>query len=268
MITRLAARPERSAAIADGCGSDTPVTLGQTAPTVNSQPSRASSPTPITHLMAVEFDRPRTGARRPSSSFELLSRREHEVLGELVVGKNNAEIARDLFISRETVKKHVSSILGKTGTENRVQAAVEAVRSGLFCRSFSEPRSRSCWPTPDLPVPALPGSELEHGARSAPPGGAPGPQLVDHAQHAQLGVQKHDVDGEPHEPRMHRARRPQQQAVAGGQPALPEQPLEAGQWIVGDDTALADDGHSCPVQALDHGRGQLPSDWVSELIAG
>ena len=82
--------------------------------------------------MAVEFDRPRTGARRASSPFELLSRREHEVLGELVVGKNNAEIARDLFISRETVKKHVSSILGKTGTENRVQAAVEAVRSGLF----------------------------------------------------------------------------------------------------------------------------------------
>jgi DNA-binding NarL/FixJ family response regulator len=62
---------------------------------------------------------------------DALSKREREILRELVTGKNNAQIASDLFISRETVKKHVSSIFGKMGTANRVQAAVEAVRRGL-----------------------------------------------------------------------------------------------------------------------------------------
>src|SRR4051812_21065377 len=65
------------------------------------------------------------------SEVEPLSRREHQVLRELVGGKSNAQIAQELYISRETVKKHVSSILGKTRTENRVQAAVQAVRRGL-----------------------------------------------------------------------------------------------------------------------------------------
>jgi len=64
-------------------------------------------------------------------NLETLSAREQQVLRELVGGKTNAQIAGELFISRETVKKHVSSILGKTGTENRVQAAVAAVRRGL-----------------------------------------------------------------------------------------------------------------------------------------
>jgi DNA-binding NarL/FixJ family response regulator len=63
--------------------------------------------------------------------FETLSRREQQVLRELVGGKSNAQIASELYISRETVKKHVSSILGKTHTDNRVQAAVAAVRRGL-----------------------------------------------------------------------------------------------------------------------------------------
>jgi DNA-binding NarL/FixJ family response regulator len=65
----------------------------------------------------------RSGAR--------LSGREAEVLRLLVEGKNNAEIARELFISRQTVKKHVSSILAKVQVDNRVQAAVYAVRKGI-----------------------------------------------------------------------------------------------------------------------------------------
>ena len=61
----------------------------------------------------------------------VLSSREREILRALVTGKNNSQIAKELFISRETVKTHVSNILSKLGTENRVQAAVEAVRRGL-----------------------------------------------------------------------------------------------------------------------------------------
>lgn len=58
-----------------------------------------------------------------------LSRRELEVLELMVEGRDNAEIARRLFISQATVKHHVSAILTKLGVENRVQAVVQAVRS-------------------------------------------------------------------------------------------------------------------------------------------
>jgi DNA-binding NarL/FixJ family response regulator len=60
-----------------------------------------------------------------------LSGREAQVLRLLAEGKNNVEIARELFISRQTVKKHVSSIFAKLETDNRVQAAVYAVRNGI-----------------------------------------------------------------------------------------------------------------------------------------
>jgi DNA-binding NarL/FixJ family response regulator len=60
-----------------------------------------------------------------------LSEREIEVLKLIANGKDNAEIARDLYISPKTVKNHISNILMKLQIENRIQAAVYAVRSGL-----------------------------------------------------------------------------------------------------------------------------------------
>ncbi len=60
-----------------------------------------------------------------------LSNRELDVLRLVACGKDNAEIARDLSISPKTVKNHVSSILVKLHFENRIQAAVYAVRSGI-----------------------------------------------------------------------------------------------------------------------------------------
>jgi DNA-binding NarL/FixJ family response regulator len=60
-----------------------------------------------------------------------LSDRELQVLKLIANGKDNAEIARDLFISAKTVKNHISNILLKLSIENRIQAAVYAVRSGL-----------------------------------------------------------------------------------------------------------------------------------------
>jgi DNA-binding NarL/FixJ family response regulator len=60
-----------------------------------------------------------------------LSEREVEVLKLIAIGKDNAEIARELFISPKTVKNHISNILTKLQIENRIQAAVYAVRSGL-----------------------------------------------------------------------------------------------------------------------------------------
>ena len=45
--------------------------------------------------------------------------------------KSNNEIARDLSLSPNTVANHVAGILAKLHVENRIQAAVEAVRSGI-----------------------------------------------------------------------------------------------------------------------------------------
>jgi DNA-binding NarL/FixJ family response regulator len=61
----------------------------------------------------------------------LLTPREIEVLKLLAAGKDNAEIAEELFISRRTVKNHISNILSKLHLQNRIQAAVHAVRSGI-----------------------------------------------------------------------------------------------------------------------------------------
>ena len=60
-----------------------------------------------------------------------LSDREIEVLKLIANGKDNAEIARELYISPKTVKNHISNILMKLQIQNRIQAAVYAVRSGL-----------------------------------------------------------------------------------------------------------------------------------------
>jgi DNA-binding NarL/FixJ family response regulator len=61
-----------------------------------------------------------------------LSEREIEVLRLLAEGKGNAEIAAELFISPKTVKNHIASILMKLQIENRIQAAVYAVRAGII----------------------------------------------------------------------------------------------------------------------------------------
>ena len=60
-----------------------------------------------------------------------LSDREIEVLKLIANGKDNAQIAADLHISPKTVKNHISNILMKLQIENRIQAAVYAVRSGI-----------------------------------------------------------------------------------------------------------------------------------------
>ncbi len=60
-----------------------------------------------------------------------LSEREVAVLKLLMRGAENKQIGDALFISTGTVKNHISAILEKLGVENRVQAAVCAVRAGL-----------------------------------------------------------------------------------------------------------------------------------------
>ena len=60
-----------------------------------------------------------------------LTPREIDVLKALAQGRSNREIARTLSVTEETVKSHVSSILGKTGLADRTQAAIFALKQHL-----------------------------------------------------------------------------------------------------------------------------------------
>ena len=60
-----------------------------------------------------------------------LTEREQEVLRLLVKGKSNTEIASELIVSVHTAKAHVCSILQKLCVDDRVQAAVKAIKEGL-----------------------------------------------------------------------------------------------------------------------------------------
>jgi ATP/maltotriose-dependent transcriptional regulator MalT len=80
--------------------------------------------------------RPVLRTTRPRSAVaaqaEPLSARELDVLGLLAAGKSNQQIADELVVVRDTVKKHVGHILDKLGAANRTQAVARARALGLL----------------------------------------------------------------------------------------------------------------------------------------
>ncbi|MGW3795127.1 response regulator [Micromonospora arida] len=77
----------------------------------------------------------RVRATGPASRVELtayqLTARETDVLALIGAGLNNNEIAERLYLSMSTVKTHVTNVLAKTGSRDRVRAAILAIQAGL-----------------------------------------------------------------------------------------------------------------------------------------
>ncbi|MBN2176946.1 MAG: response regulator transcription factor [Demequinaceae bacterium] len=61
-----------------------------------------------------------------------LTEREQDILRALAKGKSNQEIASSLFITQETVKSHVASVLMKLGVRDRTQAVIAAYETGFI----------------------------------------------------------------------------------------------------------------------------------------
>jgi DNA-binding NarL/FixJ family response regulator len=60
-----------------------------------------------------------------------LTEREREVIRLVALGRNNREIAQELYISEKTVKTHISNILGKLNLEHRTQLAIYAIKNNM-----------------------------------------------------------------------------------------------------------------------------------------
>lgn len=94
-----------------------------------SEPASAESketPPPVSANQKIEVNHPEL-----PPAPEALSPREMEVLGLIVEGLSNQEIADRLIISLATAKTHVRNILNKLAVDDRTQAAVHAMRRGL-----------------------------------------------------------------------------------------------------------------------------------------
>jgi two-component system nitrate/nitrite response regulator NarL len=71
-------------------------------------------------------------AQQPNGSCDFgLTPREHEVIAEVLAGSTNHDIALKLFISEETVKRHLSNIYDKLGVGNRLELALFALAHDL-----------------------------------------------------------------------------------------------------------------------------------------
>jgi DNA-binding NarL/FixJ family response regulator len=90
---------------------------------------------PISGAMAAkilrEFRQPGYTQGKETQAVDELTTREIEVLEQVVTGASNKEIADTLHITENTVKIHLRNILEKLHVQNRIQAAVYAVRQGL-----------------------------------------------------------------------------------------------------------------------------------------
>lgn len=106
-----------------------------------------------------------------------LSRREYQVLQLVAEGLENSAIAKTLFLSVETVRTHVKSILRKLSARDRTHAVTKAFRSGILIPRPEETAAPSADGTPGpppqhTPTPHTPPQQAPV-ARTAPPTAPP-----------------------------------------------------------------------------------------------
>jgi LuxR family maltose regulon positive regulatory protein len=99
---------------------------------------RQLGPTPYLDTLLTAFQQERKGSAQGEESIKMrvpaepLTGRELQVLQLLARGASNQQIAHELVIVIDTVKRHISHIFSKLGVKNRVQAVRQAQALGLL----------------------------------------------------------------------------------------------------------------------------------------
>jgi DNA-binding NarL/FixJ family response regulator len=119
------------------------------------------------------------GLRHTMTARQPLSRREYQVLQLISDGMENQALAKALFVSVETIRTHVKSILRKLHARDRAHAVAVAFRLGVLVThreapALDVPVARTS--TPNGQLPHLPHGQLTHGARGTH--GVHGPVLA------------------------------------------------------------------------------------------
>jgi DNA-binding NarL/FixJ family response regulator len=87
---------------------------------------------PVTDLVAYLREQSQTAAPSKARSSFGLTRRETEILGTIVAGLSNKEIAQKFSLSEDTVKHHLTNIFDKVGVSSRLELALFAISNRLI----------------------------------------------------------------------------------------------------------------------------------------
>lgn len=86
---------------------------------------------PVTNIILDTFYKRESSEKRATPS-DGLTKREHEVLQKVALGRSNQEVADDLFISIKTVETHKTNILSKLGLKNTAELVKYAIKNNVI----------------------------------------------------------------------------------------------------------------------------------------
>jgi DNA-binding CsgD family transcriptional regulator len=80
-----------------------------------------------------------TNGAPPSRAAPRITAREHDVLELVASGYSTAEIARELWITEDTVRTHIKRMMVRLGARTRAHAVAIAFREGLWVSASTRP---------------------------------------------------------------------------------------------------------------------------------